>query len=296
MDRPIITDQAAHGLTNWLPAHQTDAFPVHPERWRQDRYRHLLRWRRLLDQLPTRLSNDDVLAMRQIGSAMQLFLWAMAWGFGGARQGYGAWRTDQMLAPPDAQQRVECLLALLADGKLSDAFSALHDPVRCRLPRLGTAFGTKLLYFGGFGLGTVPHEPLVLDAMVVRAFALAGFVDPGRHPDLRRRQCQHHVDGCVRAIPGRCPRSSGPAHPGYSGRCGRAVAVVGRRWRGDPWPLLISGIRRGSAGPGLRWPGSAVRRRWSSSPTMVRSTWWPAPLSQPLPTAVSPSCGGVGWA
>jgi len=178
VDRPIITDQAAHGLTNWLPAHQTDAFPVHPERWRQDRYRHLLRWRRLLDQLPTRLSNDDVLAMRQIGSAMQLFLWAMAWGFGGARQGYGAWRTDQMLAPPDAQQRVECLLALLADGKLSDAFSALHDPVRCRLPRLGTAFGTKLLYFGGFGLGTVPHEPLVLDAMVVRAFARPGLLTP----------------------------------------------------------------------------------------------------------------------
>ena len=176
--RSLITDEAEAQLKGWVSGHQNAAFRVHPERWLKPRYQHLRPWLPLLHQLPQRLSNDDVLGVRGAGSAMQLFFWAMAWGFGGVGQGYGAWRTDQMLGPTDTPQRVERLLGFVAKGKVRQAFAALHDADSCRLPRLGTSFGTKLLYFGGFGLSAGTWEPLVLDAMVVRAFAVHELLTP----------------------------------------------------------------------------------------------------------------------
>jgi hypothetical protein len=168
----FLTPHAAHSLRQDV-ARPWEPIAVHPGRWQKPGYAHLGRWQALLSTLPATLTNSDVFIVRSSGNLIQLFLWSMAWGFGGDRQAYGPWRTDQMLAPIGAPTRLVRLMGLAAIGAPGRAFAALHDPAACRLPWLGTAFGSKVLYFAGFGLSPTTLQPLVLDAMVTRAFQRA---------------------------------------------------------------------------------------------------------------------------
>lgn len=163
----ILTPKGATSLRRHL-ADPESSVSVHPARWQTSRYANLRPYQSALAVLPLRMTTPDLFAIRATGDVRRLFLWTMAWGFGGDRQAYGPWRTDRMLGPVDADTRLKHLVELAATKTPGDAFYALHNT--CRLPWLGTAFGSKVLYAAGFMHTPHPLQRLVLDAMVTRAF------------------------------------------------------------------------------------------------------------------------------
>jgi hypothetical protein len=104
------------------------------------------------------------------------------WGFGSV--GYGPSRVVKMLRTPDVVARSEAIRSAAADGAAA-GFSALYRPTN-RISQLGTAMGTKVLYFS-FPEGlTRVVQPLVYDQNVYRALCSLGLVvaDPyGRRVD-----------------------------------------------------------------------------------------------------------------
>lgn len=91
----------------------------------------------------------------------------LSWGYG--TTGYGRWRTRRTLGGSPDGSRLQTLLQPLATDRvtletLGDVYSAFFE--RPRLPWLGPAFFTKLIYFAGYRRGGGGVQPLILDRVV----------------------------------------------------------------------------------------------------------------------------------
>jgi hypothetical protein len=98
----------------------------------------------------------------------RLLIAAMAWGFG--TTGYGGFRAATMLGHLET---IEAIVATARSGTAEEAYRRLWDRHRTAVPYLGTAFGTKLLYFAG-NRGTRRPRPLIYDANVWRGLRAMG--------------------------------------------------------------------------------------------------------------------------
>jgi len=159
---------------------------------------HIDRWRTALppDAWPDGFPDTglvwrrDVFAVAQAwhagrSSTRQLLVAVLMWGYGPI--GYGPWRTLRSLeADPDGKRLAYALEGLRApvrdEETLRIAYQRLRDPKESRLPRLGPALFTKLLYFAGYrraaaggapgpgttALGDGQLQPLILDPAVAR--------------------------------------------------------------------------------------------------------------------------------
>lgn len=115
------------------------------------------------------------------------FLAALVWGFGPT--GYGASRVAKILAFKDAAATAADIWAIAAERGAQEGFSSLWHNGRSRIRGLGTAFGTKILYFAATAATPGP-TPLILDQFVFKgAQRLAGgdvIGDATRVPDPRK--------------------------------------------------------------------------------------------------------------
>jgi hypothetical protein len=115
------------------------------------------------------------------------FVAALVWGFGPT--GYGASRVRKILGSPSAAAIVEDIWDTAATEGARAGFSALWENGRSRITGLGTAFGTKVLYFAATN-DTPDPAPLVLDRFVYkgahRLAAEGAIADASRVPDPRR--------------------------------------------------------------------------------------------------------------
>jgi hypothetical protein len=98
------------------------------------------------------------------------FVSVMAWGYGRARG--GPWRVRQMLSDPCADDKIRRTIELVRTEGALAAYSVLAHDGDAHLKWLGPSFGTKLLYFAGYGSASRP-KPLILDRLV--GGALDGF-------------------------------------------------------------------------------------------------------------------------
>lgn len=107
---------------------------------------------------------------------MQLAAGVLAWGHG--IRGYGPFRTGRILAREQAGERLEAALSGLradavAPAVLEDCYERFTTTAK--VPGLGAAFFTKLLYFSGYRRGRGGIQPLILDRVVAgRLPAAAG--------------------------------------------------------------------------------------------------------------------------
>ncbi|MEH1165490.1 hypothetical protein V6V47_08895 [Micromonospora sp. CPCC 205539] len=143
---------------------------------------HLDRWREALppDAWPTGFPSTgqvwrrDVFAVADAyragsASARQLLTAVLMWGYGPI--GYGPWRAAKSLAgDPDGERLTGALAAVSAsppdEEALLTAYRRFRDPQQARLPWLGPAFFTKVLYFAGYRRGAGGVQPLILDRVV----------------------------------------------------------------------------------------------------------------------------------
>lgn len=91
----------------------------------------------------------------------------LAWGYG--TTGYGRWRTGRTLAADPDGTRLESKLEPLRAEKISgEALQSVYSAflAKPRLPWLGPAFFTKLIYFAGYRRGVGGIQPLILDRVV----------------------------------------------------------------------------------------------------------------------------------
>lgn len=102
-----------------------------------------------LSKLPPAVDRDVILeackdAASSPDSAIEAFLVAMAWGYGGV--GYGPWRTKRILdGDAEAGQKLQAVAeAVATDGSVA-GYQLMANA--SRLKHLGPAFGTKFLYF-----------------------------------------------------------------------------------------------------------------------------------------------------
>jgi hypothetical protein len=122
----------------------------------------------LLSQLETEVSQQGRLRREFVfgfaeGEPVELFLAVMAWGFG-ARVRWPHQR--KMLTSPIPRDRViEIIQRTRADGAGAGWAAFRTDQ---HVPGLGPAFGSKLLYFAGYGRSPRPW-PLILDDNVLTA-------------------------------------------------------------------------------------------------------------------------------
>ena len=99
------------------------------------------------------------------------FISIMAWGYG--RAWGGPWRVRQMLLDPDADDKIRRVIELvLTEGAVAGYRALAHDG-EAHLKFLGPSFGTKLLYFAGYGSHVDP-KPLILDRRVGAALDTFG--------------------------------------------------------------------------------------------------------------------------
>jgi hypothetical protein len=112
---------------------------------------------------------------------------ALVWGFGPT--GYGASRTAKMLTSDGAAAASEHIWVTAREQGAQAGFSALWHNKRSCVRGLGTAFGTKVLYFAATAATPRP-APLVLDQFVyhgAQRLAQEGAIgDARRVPDPRR--------------------------------------------------------------------------------------------------------------
>lgn len=130
-----------------------DGFPETGEVWRREVFAVAEAWR------------AGEASPRQLLSA------ALMWGYGPI--GYGPWRTARSLeGDPDGKRLAYALEGLRAaapdEDALRTAYQRLRDPKESRLPRLGPALFTKLLYFAGYWRGVRGLQPLILDNQIAR--------------------------------------------------------------------------------------------------------------------------------
>ncbi|MCP3782922.1 hypothetical protein NLX85_06030 [Micromonospora sp. A3M-1-15] len=144
-------------IEKWRAALPPDAWPAgFPEVgsvWRRDVFTVAEAWR------------AGEAGPRQLLSAV------LMWGYGPI--GYGPWRAARSLeGDRDGKRLAYALDGLRApapdEDALRTAYQRLRDPKESRLPRLGPAFFTKLLYFAGYGRGVPGRQPLILDSVVRR--------------------------------------------------------------------------------------------------------------------------------
>jgi hypothetical protein len=91
------------------------------------------------------------------------FISIMAWGYG--RAWGGPWRVRQMLSDPHADDKIRRAIELVRTEGAVAAYSALAHDGDAHVKWLGPSFGTKLLYFAGYGSDSMP-KPLILDRLV----------------------------------------------------------------------------------------------------------------------------------
>jgi hypothetical protein len=95
---------------------------------------------------------------------VELFLAAMAWGLGtkGAR-----WRGHQTILASPPRDEISAIVDVVRSKGAEAGWTALMKTHK--IPGLGYAFGTKLLYFAGYTAGLPGLKPLILDANVLAA-------------------------------------------------------------------------------------------------------------------------------
>lgn len=98
------------------------------------------------------------------GDPVELFLLAMAWGFGLTTVHWPAQYT--MLTTEIPRTKLAEIIRRTREAGAGEGWSAFRTDQH--IYGLGPAFGTKLLYFGGYR-HLVRRRPLVLDANVLRA-------------------------------------------------------------------------------------------------------------------------------
>lgn len=117
--------------------------------------------------------------------ARRLFLASMIWGYGTV--GYGAYRTQIMLSPPNIADQLHDLVMLVSAGQIEQAFN-LVDIDMC-----GPAFFTKYFYFIGLG-GNVEPAPLIFDSRVADTLEKIG-VSPKEFGRVTRKK-----DGSISSV------------------------------------------------------------------------------------------------
>jgi hypothetical protein len=129
----------------------------------------------LLEDLQTEVRDHGGIRRRFVldhtgSSPVELFLLAMAWGFGATNVRWPGQRA--MLTPPLAELAITEIVQKVRQDGAGAGWSALWG--QNHVPGLGPAFGTKLLYFAGYRNRAKKPRPLVLDANVRKALN-----DPG---------------------------------------------------------------------------------------------------------------------
>ncbi|RSD14229.1 8-oxoguanine DNA glycosylase OGG fold protein [Amycolatopsis eburnea] len=101
-------------------------------------------------------------------STVQFTAGVLAWGHG--IRGYGPHRTTRVLAQPDAAGRLETALGPLRADVTPDVVLDCYERfgTTAKVPGLGAAFFSKLLYFAGYRRGEGGVQPLILDQVVAR--------------------------------------------------------------------------------------------------------------------------------
>jgi predicted house-cleaning noncanonical NTP pyrophosphatase (MazG superfamily) len=92
---------------------------------------------------------------------VDLFLMVMAWGYG--RTGYGPSRTRAILDQAGAKKKIGLIVSETRTHGAAAGWDALVDTHHIK--GFGMSFGTKLLYFAGYGSEHFPR-PLILDELV----------------------------------------------------------------------------------------------------------------------------------
>lgn len=156
----------------------------------------------LCDQLGSSKSAGELVITRRDvfdrrDSAVDLFLGAMAWGFG--TTGYGCWRTAAMVNPGgrDQEQRVadavDAYRAAWSTGG-AEAVARAWANGKGKIRGLGSAFASKLAYFAVYDR-TVGNGPLIADLNTAwSVWALGGIWDSRYEP----RKYLEYVQWCER--------------------------------------------------------------------------------------------------
>jgi hypothetical protein len=118
---------------------------------------------------------------RALSDPVELFLAAMAWGFG-TNVRFPLQR--QMLTPPHASGAIAAIVDATQQGGAIAGWDALL--VTNRVPGLEMAFGTKLLYFAGYSVDSPGPRPLILDARVRTSLVSLGTAMPAPPQQVTR--------------------------------------------------------------------------------------------------------------
>jgi hypothetical protein len=106
---------------------------------------------------------------------VELFLAAMAWGFGPTP--YGPARVRKMMTTPSFATNVG---QIVVDAQTAGAAAGWTSLLSTnKIPGLGMAYGTKLLYFAAYTSACPGPRPLVLDQFVRAALVSIGAHIPG---------------------------------------------------------------------------------------------------------------------
>ena len=96
----------------------------------------------------------------------------MAWGFGTGHVHYPA--QVEMLANPLPVTKIQAIISAVQAQGAAAGWDAMMRT--SKIPGLGYGFGTKVLYFAGYGRVNNGPQPLILDSKVSSSLAnVAGF-------------------------------------------------------------------------------------------------------------------------
>jgi hypothetical protein len=131
-----------------------------PSRWETTSPRHL----HVFHSLPPHLDRDSVRRFcdgqsRDANGVVATFIASQVWGYGDT--GYGPHRVSRALSSSDLVPALQCAADELDAGFPVTAFEALCQVFE--LPQVGTAFGTKYLYFADRR-----RQALILDSIVAK--------------------------------------------------------------------------------------------------------------------------------
>ena len=164
--------------------------------WTPDPWRPVFRgYEGLLEELAAHSSDYGGIRRsfvhdRAWGDATELFLAAMAWGWGTV--GIGPGRVGRILATPDVHRKIRAIVGAVRQAGAGAGWTALLRDHR--IAGLGMAFGTKVLYFAGYHL---PHRPrpLIRDARVRACLQiLAPGVVPAAGQAVWRKDYECYLD------------------------------------------------------------------------------------------------------